>query len=215
MTIVEALKLSGLAENFKLDSAQNHEIFLQSNKRHIVEARRMADALRIAGNKEGERKWEFEAARISEARERLRKIWPKKQKRTCGCGRGKTEHQDKCRICRRVGLTLSEQRFATAQIETLVGKVEDGVTIDDEQACRQNPLRDAMLGLKEVGMSFVTTCFHSTIMRAQKRHDVKVIVRQIAVNRATKRRTYRVWRSDGLSWEEINRIIEQRKSRAS
>lgn len=86
-------------------------------------------------------------------------------------------------------------------------KIEEGVVVPPH---RIGELEECMQQLTKVGQSFVTDVKQCTITTKSKQLGIQVIMRKldkkITVN-GKERPLFRVWRSDGLKYKELNQLI--------
>ncbi len=192
-----AKRLLGLEPDAPLRDATDWERVHNAAKSQIVEARRAGD--------------DALAARISEAQATLKKSYGTGRK--CPkCGEPKKPHARHCGLCSRAIRSHFHNRLfmdTTKDYEisetTLIPPINRG----------RSELRSRLRVLK-VGDSFpVSNTSVDAISRAARLERIQVITRTVAIDpRSPKKRTLRVWRSDGMDEEKLNALIASRRAPA-
>jgi len=123
--------------------------------------------------------------------------------RWCPCGRMKSRGARLCATC----LVLHKNGRAMGVPEFCVGVVSDGVLIE---STKRSKLYDALNKLDAVGKSVVLDSKCETIRAAACKLGVKVKIYQMQDENGVKTKFFRVWRTDGLSIEDVNAAILKR-----
>lgn len=200
MRFAHAKELCGLPSDFEIRSQETYEVALAYWKEKTVAARREGnDAL---------------AAELSCAKELFRKRHATRVNRLCACGRGKSAHAVRCRICSTTARYYGNKVMESTETNVELNAIETALVPVPERSTRAGKMRlmCRQLATKgQVGDSFVTDKPPPTVNTVARNLGMKIIYRLAnPQEKDRKKRLYRVWRSDGKSMEELNDIIRRR-----
>lgn len=196
LSLKRALLEIGLPGNFSVRSQEAYDEAMERWKKLVVAARRS--------------NCDDRAAFLSQCKSVIKKRHESAKSRICPrCGEGKSQEAEHCNVCYRI-LFYSD---AIDYTEPTMHEIESSLILVPDVARRRGALTEALLKLAKgkIGDSFVSDKTASSITLAAKMQGGQVICR-IAnpEEKDPKKRKYRVWRSDGLSMEEVNTIIRKR-----
>jgi hypothetical protein len=192
-----AITYLGLEPSFKIrDEDDYRQVMLVWRDRTVV--------ARKSNNDE-------EAAVLSLCKEVVKRWWNCRFSRKCPtCDDAKSIHAHECRRC-----SYLRRYHSRSMNETTVKDYEfSKTTLVTPRVHSSGELSRALRQMADegqVGDSFVTPKAPTSIKLQAKMLGLEVICRMAnPLERDPKKRKYRVWRSDGLSDEEVNEILKKR-----
>jgi hypothetical protein len=185
MKTKDALKTIGMPEGFVL---RNVDDFEEMHRVWRMKTAAAKDGGDVEREKELNGAWAF---------------LKKKQGRWCACGRIKSIRVSLCPDCYRAG-----KGPPLALPEWVEGMVRDDIPIPGRVGGKIEPI---LRQLENVGDTLVIVATHEAIRHIAARLGIKLTMR--ALTNPGSGTAYRVWRTDGLKADEVNRIIQQRKER--
>lgn len=197
-TLRWSLQQIGLPPDFPLKTEDHFNTAFRCWKERTVDARR-ANQDRLAAD------LSLAKANIVKRQKRLASL------RCPRCGKLKSPTAEQCRPC------ALYTRFYSDKVEAMnnpeLYKVETPVEAIPDRSTRAGPLMIALrkLATGQIGDTFVTDKNGTMVASAARKLGGNVIVRCINTGeKDPKKRLYRVWRSDGLSMDEVNAVIRDR-----
>jgi hypothetical protein len=194
----QALTMLGLPSDFRVQKQADFEVALALCKEKIVAARK-------ANNDQL-------AAEFSCCKELFRSRHNRMVSRQCECGRAKDLYATQCSECSRTRRYYSKNLMAETPL-----KLHEIEVTPVAVPHRWQPRGLLTLTLKKLaesgqtGDSFITDRTPSAIKLQGKMFGLQCVIRIANPNeKDLKKRVYRVWRSDGLSEDELNALIQKR-----
>jgi len=194
MTLIRACNLVGLP-NLVVDSKEAIAEFHNKWRVLVVNAR--------------ERNDDQTAAVLSEAWAFVKK----RQRKYCECGAQKSPSATSCPMCARVIKKEKRNNMKKPEMPEIpgmiTGVVEDCVPIPARTG-RPGAVLEQLSKLERVGQSVVIRCCYMSAAKAASTLKMKCSTHVIKDADGNKTGYTRIWRTDGMTLDEVNKIIAER-----
>ena len=192
------LDLVGVEPNYDMRTPEDYDFLQRCVRDLMVMARRSGD--------------DDQAAIFSQCKALLKRRFYLRGLK-CECGNAKSRHADHCHTCymriRFYKVSLNEPKMKEHEIESVLTPVPD---IIRKTGALSTVIRQlAQKG--QVGDSFVTDKSSSSVGNLARHLGLEILTRVAnPEEKDVKKRKYRVWRSDGMSMDQINQVIADRQA---
>ena len=195
-----AKRLCGLDEQFEIKTKSDFEYALRFWRERTVAARRAND--------------DTTAATLSQCKEIFKRLYNRIASYRCpDCDQGKSLYAVRCNMCARI---YRYYRHSIPSQSSLmkIHEIEEGLVIVPPITHRTGELSAICRKLAttgQIGDSFTTPKSSTSTNAVCRALGMTVIIRMVNhEEKDKKKRIYRVWRSDGLSMDEVNEILRKR-----
>ena len=199
LTFPKAKKLCGLDETFEIRSEDDYNFALRVWRDQTVEARRQNN--------------DDLAADLSQCKQLFKRRYNNRVMRKCPtCGEAKSTHADHCQPCS-VTYRFYHNQLHTHSVVMKEHELESGLVLIPLHYSKGvlTGICQKMATEGQVGDSFLTDKQPTSVKNIARTMGLQVTIRIAnSEEKDMKKRRWRVWRTDGLEWPQVNERIKAR-----